>query len=611
MSQQSSSSSSKNMSDSSSSESCNPNREDPVADSANTSHARRPKETVSGFSSAIALDEQTREGSRYVHNAIATMVTGILSGNHKVLGVSIPLNTIVPDNVAYQENTISLGKNVYADAEQTDAHKGSNIDKPLDNVGGEEVRVTHDVSDNPNCEAEIVDLEEFSDNELLSSVVPSIAKRVRTRREQKTVAQRSPRKKIDVPTSPNPKVVESSLKRKGHGPTKTWSKGVPKKNKTKSVVVESDSDVPCDVPDTLSKKKPTTSKLAASVSEVPIDNISFHFASSVNRWKYVYQKRLALERELAQNVLECKEIMDLIQEAGLMKTVTQFSKCYEMLVKEFIVNVSEECVDGKSKEFRKVYVRGKCLHFSPSVINMYLGRPDVAQLELEVTDNKICQVITTNQVRKWPLKGKLVASKLSVKYAMLHKIGVANWVPTNHKSTVVVMLGKFIYVVGTKANFDYGSYIFYQTLKHAGSFSVKGPIAFPSLICGIVLNQFPNILTENDSVKRRDSPLSFNHKLFLGTHVPDVAMATSETSSVCNQPGKADVIAMLKETCKELEARKLNLEKLIIKLEMTEGDVLGEAVAAAEGDERQGEEGEADASPEDGTDDDADSESDN
>ncbi|XP_050916702.1 uncharacterized protein LOC127131854 [Lathyrus oleraceus] len=329
MSQQSNSSSSKNMSDSSSSEPCNPNREDPVADSANTSHARRPKETVSGFSSAIALEERTREGSRYIHNAIATMVTGILYGNHKVLGVSVPLNTIEPDSVAYQENIESLGKNISDDVEQTDAHKESNVDKPLYNVASEEVHVTHDVINNPNCEAETVDLEEFSDNELLSSVVPSIAKRV---------------------------AVESSLKRKVHGPTKSWSKGVPKKKKTKSVVVESDSDIPCDVPDTLSKKKPTTRKLAASVPKVPIDNISFHFASSVNRWKYVYLKRLALERELAQNVLECKDIMDLIQEVGLMKTMTQFSKCYEMLVKEFIINVSEECVDEKSKEFRKVYV---------------------------------------------------------------------------------------------------------------------------------------------------------------------------------------------------------------------------------------------------------------
>ncbi|XP_050889411.1 uncharacterized protein LOC127094648 [Lathyrus oleraceus] len=579
MSQQSNSSPSKNMPCSPSVEPSNPNREDPVADSADTPHARRPKETVSGFSSAIVLEERTKEGSRYVHNAIATMVTGILSGNHKVLGVSIPLNTIETDSVAYQENTESLGKNISDDVEQTDAHKESNVDKPLDNVAGEEVHVTHDVSDNPNCEAETVDLEKFSDNDLLSSVLPSIAKRVRTRREKKTVAQRSPRKKIDVPTSSKTKVeVESSLKRKGHGPNKSWSKVVPKKKNTKFVVVESDSDVSCNVSYTLSKKKPTTSKLAASIPEIPIDNISFHFASSVNRWKYVYQKRLALERELAQNVLDCKDIMDLIQEAGLMKTVTQFSKCYEMLVKEFIVNLSEECANGKSKEFRKVYVRGKCVNFSPLVINKYLGRPDEAQPELE--------------------------------------IGAANWVPTNHKSTVAVMLGKFIYAVGTKAKFDYGSYIFDQTLKHAGIFSVKGPIAFPSLICGIVLNQFPNILTENDSVKKRDSPMSFNHKLFLGTHVPDIVMTSGETSRVSNQPGKAVVIAMLKETCRELEARKLNLEKLISSLEMTEGDVLadggefGEADAVAEEAERQGEEREADASPDDGTYDDVDSESD-
>ncbi|XP_050874964.1 uncharacterized protein LOC127078562 [Lathyrus oleraceus] len=539
MSQQSNSSPSKNMQCSPSAEPSNPNKEYPIPDSVNTPHARRPKETVSDFSSSIVLEEQTKEGSRYVHNAIATIVTGILSGNHEVPRVSIPLNTIEPDNVADQKNTESLGKNISDDVKKTDAHKESNVDKPLDNVAGEEVHVTHDVSDNPNCEAETVDLEEFFDNELLSSVLPSIAKRVRTRREKKNVAQRSPKKKIDVPTSSKTTVaVESSLKRKVHGPTKSWSK----------------------------------------------------------------VKRLALERELAQNVLDCKDIMDLIQEAGLIKTVTPFSKCYEMLVKEFIVNLSEEYVDGKSKEFRKVYVRGKCVNFSPSVINKYLGRPDEAQPELEV--------------RKWPLKGKLVASKLSVKYAMLHKIGAANWVPTNHKSTVAVILGKFIYIVGTKAKFDYGSYIFYQTLKHAGSFSVKGPIAFPSLICGIVLNQFPNILTENDSVKKRGNPVSFNHKLFLGTHVPDIVMTSGETSRVSNQPGKAAVIAMLKETCRELEARKMNLEKLISSLEMTEGDVLadggefGEATAVAEEAERQGEEGETDASPDDGTDDDADSESD-
>jgi hypothetical protein len=255
-----------------------------------------------------------------------------------------------------------------------------------------------------------------------------------------------------------------------------------------------------------------------------------------------------------------------------MRTVSKLPKCYETLVKEFIVNLSKECADGKSREFRKVYVRGKCVTFSPSVINLYLGRPNEVHPELEVTDNTICQVITAKHVQKWPLKGKLVASLLSVKYAMLHKVGAANWVPTNHKSTVSVMLGKFIYAVGTKAKVDYGTYIFDQTMKHAGSFSVKGPIAFPSLICGIVLNQFPHILTDNDFVKRRESPLAFSYKLFQGKHVPDIVMTLEEASKAGHQPDKAAVIAVLRETCKELEARKHALEKLIFQLETSAED---------------------------------------
>src|SRR3954470_6320044 len=121
----------------------------------------------------------------------------------------------------------------------------------------------------------------------------------------------------------------------------------------------------------------------------------------------------------------------MIQEAGLLKTVCNLPKCYEKLVKEFVVNLSEDCGNSRSVDYKKVFVRGKCVSFSPSVINKFLGRTDEAQTELEVTDNQVCQVITAKQVNSWPLKEKLTAIKLSIKYAMLHKIGAANWVPIN------------------------------------------------------------------------------------------------------------------------------------------------------------------------------------
>lgn len=121
---------------------------------------------------------------------------------------------------------------------------------------------------------------------------------------------------------------------------------------------------------------------------------------NVEKWKFVYQRKLALERELGKDVVEYKEVMGLIQEVGLMKSVTGFGKCYEMLVKEFIVNIPKECDNKRSKEFRKVYVRGRCVEFSLEIINRYLGRSEEEQAEVEVSDNVICREITAKQVKE-------------------------------------------------------------------------------------------------------------------------------------------------------------------------------------------------------------------
>ena len=185
---------------------------------------------------------------------------------------------------------------------------------------------------------------------------------------------------------------------------------------------------------------------------------------------------------------------------------------------------------------------------------------------------------------------------MSVTFAILHKIGAANWVPTNHKSTISNGLGRFIYAVGTQATFDYGSYIFEQTLKHAESYAVKGPIAFPSLLCGIIIDQYPDILGDRDSICKRATTLGFHYKLFQGKHVPDIVMTSAETSNVKENSQKANAIAVLKATCKELEARKQSLEELISQNSEGEdedfavkddagGDAANDDVQRAEGEE--------------------------
>ncbi|XP_050876941.1 uncharacterized protein LOC127080671 [Lathyrus oleraceus] len=358
------------------------------------------------------------------------------------------------------------------------------------------------------------------------------------------------------------------------GPSKPWSKVEIKKRKARDDS-ESEEDVEEDVPDISPMKKTTVRKSPVKVPAVHLDNISFHLEDEAAKWKFVIQRRVVVERELGKDVADVKEVMNLIQAVGLLKTVAGFSQCYEGLVKEFIVNIPEDISDKNNKEFCKGYVRGKCITFFPTVINNFLGRNNEGAGELEVIDNHVCREITAKQVKVWPFKKHLPAGKLTIKYANLHKIGAANWVPTNHISTIANTLGRFIFVVGSKVKFDYGRYMFNQIIKHATTNAVKLPIAFPFMIGGIILNQHPGILCSNDLPSRRKPALFVHYKLFEGSHVEDIVMTFAMRRPIL----KVGAIAKLNETCKELgegirvaTTRKQSLDVLIESLEQTEGE---------------------------------------
>ncbi|MCI35053.1 envelope-like protein, partial [Trifolium medium] len=109
---------------------------------------------------------------------------------------------------------------------------------------------------------------------------------------------------------------------------------------------------------------------------------------------------------------------------------------------------SDECSE-RSDEFRKVYVRGKCIKFSPTTINEYLGRNNEAETEEASLLNKVTKEITGGQIKHWPKKGLLLTGSLSVKYAILNRIGASNMAPTTHGSGITHILAKLIYLIGT------------------------------------------------------------------------------------------------------------------------------------------------------------------
>jgi len=110
-------------------------------------------------------------------------------------------------------------------------------------------------------------------------------------------------------------------------------------------------------------------------------------------------------------------------------------------------------------------------------------------------------------------KKKILFGKLSVKYVILNRIVAVNWVPTTYSSDIANRLGRFIFAIGTKTKMDFGAYIFKQTVRHAKTDAVKFPIAFPTLLCSIILDQQPNIKTVNDVPSKRESPLTLHQKL--------------------------------------------------------------------------------------------------
>jgi hypothetical protein len=138
-------------------------------------------------------------------------------------------------------------------------------------------------------------------------------------------------------------------------------------------------------------------------------------------------------------------------------------------------------------------------------------------------------------------------------------------------------MAKLIYSVGTKTKMDIGAFIFEQTLRHGRSEAVKLPIAFPTLLTGIILDQQPIILSAADVPKKRESPLTLHFKLFESRHVADLVGASASASTTATAGTglmtRKEIVAALKDTCKYLDERKALFQKIILALDNEEADV--------------------------------------
>ncbi|XP_057443517.1 uncharacterized protein LOC130735598 [Lotus japonicus] len=238
--------------------------------------------------------------------------------------------------------------------------------------------------------------------------------------------------------------------------------------------------------------------------------------------------------------------MALIEKTGLMKVVLHVGRCFERLVKEFVVNLSVEVGLPESDEYRKVYVRVKCMKFSPDVINKALGRSVTAVADEEPSLDVVAKELTAGQVPKWPKKKLLSTENLSVKNVILNRIGAVNWVPTQHTSAIFATLAKLIYKIGNLVPADFE----------------------------IILHQHPKIVRDDEEAMPKGAPITLDHRLFSGPHVPDIVVPSSRTFASAPVVSKA-----LKETITASTTRKVKVDELFLKLQEEE-DQEGEPSAA-------------------------------
>ncbi|XP_024018221.1 uncharacterized protein LOC112090643 [Morus notabilis] len=270
-------------------------------------------------------------------------------------------------------------------------------------------------------------------------------------------------------------------------------------------------------PETLKREKEKKSSAPSSGKD---DTILFYSDLNKNVWKSVIKRKIFSERLLNESKFGELGVLELLKDRSLLGTVTKIKPFVNDVILEFYANLVSGVNDHKSPMFHKVFVIGHLFHFSPAIINDFYGSHRTI-VECEASYNQIITELTGNVRCNWPALKSFPAAELSLKYSVLHKIALKNWMPSTHSTGVNKPLAKLLYMIGLCFSFDIRQLIYDQIVSNAKVLFTHQVLPFPSLIYGVLMSQ-NDIKKSVEVFAKLPGELRISKKFHSGKHMDDV-----------------------------------------------------------------------------------------
>ncbi|CAL9225140.1 unnamed protein product [Arabidopsis halleri] len=191
------------------------------------------------------------------------------------------------------------------------------------------------------------------------------------------------------------------------------------------------------------------------------------------------------------NSADAQKSIDLIVNAGLLRTVTEIQDAPSEVLWEFWSNLPSVKVESATVD---VLVRDWVYEFSPARINALFGLPAVDEREqhkqmVGVIDEDLAMFMSGGKI-KLCQNVHLGDVESSINKDLL-KICCTNWAPTTNESYLAASRSRVVYMIAKKVPFNFGRLVFEHVLQLARTPAAKFHLPFPSLIYKLLQAQHP------------------------------------------------------------------------------------------------------------------------